>query len=522
LADRTLKNPAKKPSVTSHPLFPAIVVVWCAALFGLVSLAIRPALIESLVLATGIDHVIAKAAPPLGHTAHMLIVLAMTGLGAVVGLAVARRLSKPAVAPHTRNRHSATIADADAQEAVARTVPAVVSDEEEDEAQPIARRRRQLAILDEEDRSFEDHAPIPGTLPANGQILDIAELPLKSFDEVDGIWLHESDHTTFRKNTDPVSVEPVAQADDVQGASTHELHDAPTGVSATETHDPDETSSRSIDSCAPQSGNRLFDTYVRRLNAGVGTNDPSVAAPGFVSLKPTASDGDAVARPTAPLAAEPVAETPAYGTTADRIASAPLNQLSHVELLERLAQTIARRRAQASQPVAAAAVPQAVPEVAVLPRFAAPQVVRPEGEVPAALRPQWAMAQDDDDDEALPAYVPARSIAVPRPAASGAPTIALVGQAHDDEKLEDGYSSLLGMSKPALDEDGDVAERIEPSQSAHFAQPGRREDPLASTIPASVGPRVFDAPQADKAQPDQTEQALRAALATLRRMSGTA
>ena len=525
MADRTLKNPAKKPSVTSHPLFPAIVVVWFAALFGLVSLAIRPSLIESVVLATGIDHVIAKAAPPLGQTAHLLIVLAMTGLGAVVGLAIARRMTKPAVTPHTRNRRSATIAEGAAQEPIAETTPAVVSDEEEDEAQPIARRRRQLALLDEENSSFEDHAPIPGTPPTNSQILDVAELPLKSFDEVDGIWLHESDHTTFRKNTDSLASEPTAQEDDAQGASTYDLEDAPTGVGSTEAHDPDETSAHQPDSSASQSGNRLFDTYVRRLNAGVGSNDPHVAVPGFVSLEPTADDSDAVVGPAAPVAAEPLAEAPAYSTTAERIASAPLDQLSHVELLERLAQTIARRRVQASQPVASAALLQDVPEVAVLPRFAAPQVVRPEGEVPASLRPQWAMIQDDnDDDEALPAYVPARSIAVSRPAVA-APTIALVSPPHDEEKLEEGYSSLLGMTKPVLDEKGDVAERsdrIEAPQPARFAQPGRQDDTLAPAAATSVGPRVFDAPQTDKAQPDQTEQALRAALATLRRMSGSA
>lgn len=63
-----------------------MVALWFAALFGLGSLAIRPALIESLVLATGIERAIPAVAPPLDLIARAVIAMALAIAGGLVGL----------------------------------------------------------------------------------------------------------------------------------------------------------------------------------------------------------------------------------------------------------------------------------------------------------------------------------------------------------------------------------------------------------------------------------------------------
>ena len=83
----------RKPPLTSHRWFPAALALWFAALFGLTSLALPPALLERLVLALGLDRVIAAAAPPLGETARLLIAAGLSSVGEIVGLLLGRRLA---------------------------------------------------------------------------------------------------------------------------------------------------------------------------------------------------------------------------------------------------------------------------------------------------------------------------------------------------------------------------------------------------------------------------------------------
>src|SRR5215210_2327873 len=89
------RNPRASTPVTRHPLFPGIVALWFGALFGLGSLAIRPGLIESAVLAIGLDTIVPAAAPPLGITARILIALTLAALGGLLGATVARRIAQP-------------------------------------------------------------------------------------------------------------------------------------------------------------------------------------------------------------------------------------------------------------------------------------------------------------------------------------------------------------------------------------------------------------------------------------------
>ena len=49
MAKQKRKQAPAKP-ITTHQLFPAVVALWFGALFGLGSLAVRPSLLESLVV----------------------------------------------------------------------------------------------------------------------------------------------------------------------------------------------------------------------------------------------------------------------------------------------------------------------------------------------------------------------------------------------------------------------------------------------------------------------------------------
>ncbi len=84
------RSPRRAAPVATHPWFAAIVALWFAALLGLSSIALAPAMLERIVAASGIDSFIAAAAPPLGQTAHLLVALGLAGLGGLLGLFLGR------------------------------------------------------------------------------------------------------------------------------------------------------------------------------------------------------------------------------------------------------------------------------------------------------------------------------------------------------------------------------------------------------------------------------------------------
>lgn len=591
--------------ISRHPFFPAIVALWFGALFGLGSLALRPALVEQLVLATHLDAVLPMAAPPLGATMRILLALAMTGLGGAIGFVIARRVAMPAA-----NR-------VDPREAAAPEAPAT------------GRRRSFTAQPD-------------NTAPAalDPAILDVADLDPDGFDAAapvaaaPAIPARESASGTF-------VTPPLAAADPV--------------IEDEEPAACDDTVS--LD-------HRLFESYARDVQAASeGEADVEVdavvnaacsvdAAPGFALLDaPEGIEREAQVEPADAPAA------PVHLIAGARISTAPLAELSPVELLERLAIAMARRReedarlAQAEAdaaaaardeaiavvavepvvietavahadvseaddvvldahvaveplPVAATHEPEPQPDIEPEPGFVPPPPVRferlalravsfepaqpvvsdaepaeeeqaaaPEPaieieepvalRVPAALRPVDPLAFDDEDDDALPGYIPPRHIgrapdsfapfAVP---ASLAATAAIepdqvsvvaeqaaawaddeiddaayaldetdIGDADqesdgEEETLDSGYSSLLSLSRPSaprqsfirIDEPDDAGE-VRPM----VVFPGA--EPEAAAAP-SAGPRLFDGPARGDAE--DTERALRAALATLQRMSGAA
>jgi len=85
-----------KARLSRHPLFPAIIALWFAALLGMGSFAIRNSVLENAVLALGIDRLVPAAAPPLGLTARLLLALGLALVGAVAGFVLARLLARGA------------------------------------------------------------------------------------------------------------------------------------------------------------------------------------------------------------------------------------------------------------------------------------------------------------------------------------------------------------------------------------------------------------------------------------------
>ncbi|WP_137680653.1 hypothetical protein [Aurantiacibacter suaedae] len=90
---RNKRTGARAP-VSAHPAFAAIVALWFAALLGIGSLIVPITVIEKLVVASGLPAIVSAAQPPLGFTARAGIALAATVAGAVIGLIVARQVTR--------------------------------------------------------------------------------------------------------------------------------------------------------------------------------------------------------------------------------------------------------------------------------------------------------------------------------------------------------------------------------------------------------------------------------------------
>ncbi|WP_324697669.1 hypothetical protein ACLIMP_03905 [Novosphingobium aerophilum] len=614
------RKPAVAQPISRHPLFPAIVALWFAALFGLGSIMVSPALLERIVGATGLGKVLPMATPPLGNTARILFALAMTGLGGLVGLVAGRRVAQTTEAQPARMPFAGFETAESAEEA----------DPAPQANQP--RRRRAFALVAEEQpaealetRPEGEEAP---------QILNLSEL------DIDGIVTTQLPASTASEAPafeDGPSFAPIAAAPDAAPAWTvpGQFPAEETGESREESDDrseapfgrvpewleprqeihsfspaawahEDKTGAEAEDgpetepapsTPAPEAlNNRLFEAYANKVSEPAEASTP---APGFAASAPPAAESDAAAT-------LPEADTESARNAAERIAAAELETLSQVELLERLALAMEEQRRKRSavtpsssafvgqpapQPLFAPDAPASSPELPTateasvttaktiafpappfaeppftetlrspLPRLAsvapfALPVHKAPGEsedgpsaisrIPAALRPVGLDSFGNDDD-ALPGYLPPRHISL-----AAAPVS--LGTAHavaveigpdafeagdeeeedagryaefdalsqdfaydekpeDDEEeavLEQGYSSLLNLSRQA------------PRQNfVHFDANMLPADAEESGMTQASPDRPFDPPA--RPDPTETEKALRAALATLQRMSGAA
>lgn len=540
----------------AHPLFPAIVALWFAALFGLGSLAIRPALIEGVVLAIRLNALVPAAAPPLGLTARLLIAVGLAVLGAGIGAVLARRLAASATAPvarRTPRRAPAeeTQADEDAMPRrafVARPAPDQVGEDIHDlPATPaFPGRRRALAIHDEGQPDIHDFVPLPGG--GAPQILDISAFTLDEGDQA-ALAMQGAAQPPLARPAQ-ADIAPQADAfDDGWIADVPDHDDAGlirARVAPLPEVAPDDALPATADLLPPRRGG---------VFALAETAPPLFAD----SAAPSVPDQE----PAPAAVAAPPRFTLPTGTAAERIAGADLDALSHVELIERLALSLQRRRnAEAARQAAASAaaladthaVAATADEPAPLPRIGrlmaepamdvVPEDVAARPVIPAAFRPISldALVDEDEDGDAM-AHVPLRSIALPaRDAAwqdddGGAPR-----EIADTDEDDDGYGSLVEMTVAAtlprtplirIEEPEEPADAIEPVVIFPGHNAGRI---AAATSPFGEAPvlRQFDppgpaglpgaapAPAAALNDPDEAERALRSALATLQRMNGAA
>lgn len=477
LAKQNRKAPQGKP-IAGHRLFPAIVALWVAALFGLGSLAIHPRLLESLVIAVDFGRIIPAAAPPLGITARILLGLAMAALGAVLGLAIGCRLAQ-----------TARIDDP------ASTIPIEPDD-------PVIRRAR------------DAHPDAP------------ARRPFSAHDEINTGEASAYEGSVSEPREDK-AVLPAALDQPALAGCRRSL--------ALPDHD-------EIDDLAPLPGGAPLILNI----ADLASVDPAETKPPVGPSEP-AKDAEPA---TDSAVSEPVAA--AEPATTHDIASANL-----VLLVDRLAQSMERRRMRNAARACSIFEDPAEAEIA-LP--SAPLAL-PDSPLalPDSMRP---VAMDDDHNEQeLPSRLPSPPmIRLP----SLVPAAELIAEDSDGEQFNedtvdepidegDGYSSLINLSRltasrqiveQVVGEPEPLAEPVVifPGQAARMATtiaPGLA--PLAEgPEPAETISQIDGQPPAFPAKrgtfrrtrtpdqegathdPDETERALRTALSSLQRMSGTA
>lgn len=578
-----------KQPISRHPLFPATVALWFGALFGLGSLAIRSTALEAAVLSTGLDVLVPAAAPPLGATARILLALAMAGLGGLIGAVFAARIARHRPEPRERRRGAVSNAGGFA-----------TGNRHEG-------RRRPLAVEPEYAPAIVDEwAPLPGGAP---QILNVAEFDFDGDDEDEHSprptatarsaparnpdVISPLDLARFAQPGEPPQEVRLRPAHEGEGAAvvavpapapqpapapaaavgrTASAEDRPfsplpfaaAGKVADDDADGEDESMPERFEGLARMAPPLFASRRPPAPADTGTRSERLfeqeaasappleepAMPEAYALDDTAQDvaDDAGVKNAAALRHPERTATgfiPPVGSAAARIASADLDELSPVELIERLAISLQARREKAAK--AQDGVPAAPPAASPALPADAGSIDAPAIPMPAAMRPIGLDPHDDGDQ--LPPFVPLRSIRLPDSAvaahaeaednafdamAEHAPVSRGDDDSEESQTLEDGYSSLLDLSRPVNKQTFVRIEEPEPEDAPTEAVvlfPGQTvaRSPFQ---PVAAPARPFDAPDAvptvreaiatPQRDPEETERALRAALATLQRMSGAA
>jgi hypothetical protein len=570
-----------KTPISSHPLFPAIVALWFGALFGLGSLAVRPSLIESLVISSQIDVLVPMAAPPLGMTARILLALFMAMLGIGAGAAIARRIARPRPVARSRRRTATGIVNKaeERKAAFASEAQAQLADRQvaTDKAETV--RRRALAVGDASPAnslsSHRDAAPLPGsalqTLP---QILDVTQFDLASPGsfEADMPKVPAEDtmldlaefaaprDALYELAPEPSEIAQIAKPSEIlesYGDDTFSFRAKFANEKKTIAWVPEPPTSYDEPYAANESGSEApeFGIKAEYFDAIAVASGAHIEAPA-ANLELRASE------PSAPVAAAQSTESSVLpkGSAAERIASAELAELSHVELIERFAIALQQRRhtgkfpdglaetaaafglpvrAQALQPAAApdtflphaealsAPFVASASETIVVqsPLFPAATLQNSESDdapvtsmrvpltLPAAMRPIALGDYDEPDD--LPGYVPPRSFTLPpsyrAPAEAPADNVQ-----HADGPIIDSASVRPLEAAPEVAAEIDVCEAgysslLSLSQSAPLRQSFVRieepESEFAQTEPVVIFPGHATRPGLRFARPSEPTRA---------------
>jgi len=570
-------RPARAP-ISAHPAFPAIVALWFAALLGLGSLVLPVVVIEKLVTVSGIAALIPAAEPPLGFTARAGIALAAAIAGALVGLALARKVAA-ASAPEPRARGFSLGADRQCRPISAHEELGEDGLDSPDAAPTAVHKRRSLAMA-EDDRpsAYLQAVPLPGQTAAGEAEQPSAEAQLANEPAaVDAS--AEADPEPLELGVFSVSED---EADAQLGAD-----EAADGLEALrlQIHRPD-------DSATPDSPMTDLPSRPAAFASRQRQEDPlPFAAPSLRrSLAPAFDEDEETDIPQEDeiedmevedvFADEPtpqltVVEPDGQPDADDR----PVEELGLVQLAARLGASIEKRRAWLAQrqtadsiarpPVSAFADPddfaaaEAEDAARAIADFFGPantEIAEPAEEqspvitpktdlgdpietptpvaMPASLRGVPIDLEDEGDEDDL-----AASFALPLGGSfSGIDESDTSDEEQFDEEEPDDsdYSSLLAMKNPfvrqqefvRVDEPEDESGSIEPAVTFPSAPATAREDTDAPQVQPFARP--FDppktpvetalraAPAAAPRDPGDAERSLRDALATLQRMSGAA
>lgn len=334
MTEQNCKQLHGKQPISRHPLFSATVVLWFSALFVLASLALRPALLEKLVLAAQIDALVPAAAPPLGATVRILLALTMAGIGGLLGALVARRMTGPK--PVVRKRgDDAMIANEEVprrlgQSTIAHRLEVEGSGGKGQFQEDSASHHSTLAIAGKESGlgEYGYARPSSGERQAlDPQVLDVAEVGLRSFDAAGEGEDAEDVDDVMAASRDDNALDLVGYASVVFEA-LRDTSDVPVPVS----EQPSAVAPQGEDEGeASQNGSGAFGSPMDEPVVNASVEDEDVIAAACEGHADKASDFG----PADPCAAE-------------RIASTELSELSHVELLERLAFSLERRRRSAA------------------------------------------------------------------------------------------------------------------------------------------------------------------------------
>ncbi|AZI36176.1 hypothetical protein NT2_04_01440 [Caenibius tardaugens NBRC 16725] len=488
---KTQKSAREKPQkapISAHPLFGAVVALWFGALFGLGSAVLPGGLYESLVNRSGLAAVLPAAAPPLGLTARLLIALAASGLGVVIGLMIARQISTAQVAAKPSRKVRAL--DSAPQLAIGA----------EDDQRPARRRSFTPAVPESTPEPVIEEATCAAPVAQDHAI--------------------EPDHYEPAYDT----------ATEADTAGEADLADEPT-LSDDRFENP--LTPGTVDWDAVTVGDETFDAPA--LPEAVANQVDVPASEAHGDFAAAFATGHTPAPAFAAIASDAIVTDPpepavhAHAPQAVRaprrrmphpISLRPLEQLGMVELVERLAHAIHARQERTRGDSLART----------------PADLSPPAIVPAALRP-ITFDHDDDFDEFDASEAASLSLPIgdEEPAAFrvGSQTsisLAAAAMTPDDQPEEpddghnhaenDGYSSLLSIQKPFLPPDWDKEESDDDApEDAQDNAMGERESLSESALSESGAALILRRPQIDHAD---TEQALRDALVGLQQIGRTA
>ena len=491
------RKPANAQPISAHPLFPAVVALWFGALFGLGSLAVRPSLLENLVLQSHIDLVIPAAAPPLGITARILLALMMAALGGVLGILLSRRLTRPSTEVHERKRGAKDLAsetprvrsrDAHPDAPARRPISAheelggepALASEQPPVAGPgmLATRRRGLTMIEEE-REFVPHelAPLPGSAaiqpfelatlaapegpPLPGAVAALEELPIHAATALDWSQTASPDGGQLPAAA-PLLLDRLVAAT-IQPLPAEAAHRDGRQVFGMAPPELQAQAPRQIFGVVAE-GDHLPQDFVKAAGFQTSVFDTPEASPLFVRAESEIAPDPAA--PAMTSAAEPLPSPASLGMT---------------DLAARLAESMRRRRERAATPVASFVTEPAAPRLDQTQASEVPAAALPA--MPAAFAPVVA-------DEPTPAPVLAQfTAAAPAPAQLDVPAPLAMPAAMRPLALD------AFLADDAAFDPGQLPPR-------HIAMPAAMTAPAVFAVP--IAP-IMTQPTADQAADESAE-----------------